>query len=161
METTSEAYQPELVPPRVEEIIQEDHHMIEGKLSALIKESGMSVNEQRNLFNEIKHEILHHMLAEEYTYYPAIEKIPGVRVGQVRESQEEHHQIRILLNELDDVAVEDEHWCAKLKVLCEDLKHHHREEEREFLSRTKEAWNDKEAEEICNEFLNAKKQANL
>lgn len=151
----------EIAAGRVEDVIKNDHHDIEGKLAALINEDGLSVNDRRNLYNEIKSEVLHHMMAEERTYYPAIARTEGVKMGQVRESEQEHHQIRVLLDELDDVAVEDPTWCAKLRVLCEDVKHHHREEEEEFLSQTKEAWSDKESEEIGSDFLKSKKQANL
>lgn len=146
---------------RIEDVIQNEHDRIEAELSTIIEGKGLSVNDRRNLYNEVKHEILHHMLGEEHSYYPAIEKTEGIEAGQVRESEQEHHQIRILLDELDDVAVEDETWPAKLRVLCEDLKHHHREEEEEFLARTKEAWSDQKAKEIGAEFLKSKKQANL
>lgn len=145
---------------RIEDIIENDHKEIESKLSSLISESGLSVNDRRNLYNDIKHEVLDHMMAEEESFYPHIESIEGVKRGQMLESKEEHHQIRTLLDELDDVAVEDEHWCAKLRVLCEDLKHHHREEEEEFLSKTKDAWDDKKSEDIGNEFVKAKMRAN-
>lgn len=146
---------------RIETVIQNEHRRVEKKLSIVINDEELSVNERRNLYNEVKHEILHHMLGEEHSYYPAIDKTQGVRHGQIKESEQEHHQMRVLMNELDDIAVEDENWPAKLRVLCEDLKHHHREEEEEFLARTREAWSDQKAKEIGAEFLKAKMQANL
>ncbi len=167
MENTEQPFEQEDFPyeqkdfQRVESIIEWEHHNIEDKISKAISGEGLSVNERRDLYNDIKHEILHHMLAEEQTYYKEISSMDEISMSQVRESTQEHHQMKLIMNELDNVAVENPDWDAKLSVLCEDIKHHHREEEEEFLARTKEAWSDQESEKICQDFLKAKKKANL
>ncbi|MCO4755513.1 MAG: hemerythrin domain-containing protein, partial [Bacteriovoracaceae bacterium] len=146
---------------RVEDIIEWEHKNIESKISKAISGEGLSTNDRRDLFNDAKHEILHHMLAEEETYYKKISAMNEISMSQVRESTQEHHQIKVIMGELDNLAVENPDWTAKLQVLCEDLKHHHREEEEEFLAQTKEEWSDQESEEICQDFLKAKKKANF
>lgn len=146
---------------RVEDLIMWEHHQIEDKLVRAISGEGLSVNERRDLFNDVKKEILHHMNAEEYTYYQEIPGVNDVSKEQIRESKQEHHQIKLIMSELDDVAVENPDWKAKLQVLCEDIKHHHREEEEEFLEHTKEEWSDEKSQRICQNFLKAKKKANF
>lgn len=155
------SYQQSFETTRVEGVIAREHQQIEAKLAALINEPGLSVNDSRSLFNELSQDILSHIGAEEATYYQAIEKVEGIRSGQIRESHQEHHQMKVLMDELTDVAVEHPDWCAKLRVLEEDLKHHHREEENKFLSRTKDAWSEEEAMKIGSDFLKAKKRVIL
>lgn len=146
---------------RVEDVIKNDHDRIEAKLNEIIENDKLSINDKRNLFNEVKAEVISHMTAEEECFYEHIESLKGVHQGQMNESIEEHHQARLILDELDDVAVEDPRWIAKIRVLKEDLEHHHREEEEEFLSETKDEWSDEKSEEIADRFLKIKRQTSL
>lgn len=146
---------------RVEDVIKSDHDKIEKKLDEIINNEELSTNDKRNLFNEVKSELMGHMTAEEECFYELIESIKGVHEGQMNESIEEHHQVKLIMGELDDVAVEDPRWIAKIRVLKEDLEHHHREEEEEFLSETKDEWSDEKSEEIATRFLKIKRQVSL
>ena len=49
------------------------------------------------------------------------------------EGYQEHHIADIIVNELHDVAKDDEQWGAKFKVLKENLEHHIQEEEGEMF----------------------------
>ena len=49
------------------------------------------------------------------------------------ESLEEHHIVKWVLSELDQMAPEDERFDAKVTVLIENVRHHVKEEEDEFF----------------------------
>ena len=66
---------------------------------------------------------------EEKVLYPALQAHPQAR-EVVLEGFEEHHVADLIVNELHEVATNEEAWGAKFKVLKENIAHHIEEEER-------------------------------
>jgi hypothetical protein len=64
--------------------------------------------------------------------YPALQSHPQAR-DIVLEGFEEHHVADLIVNELHEVATDDEQWGAKFKVLKENIEHHIQEEEGEMF----------------------------
>lgn len=153
---------------RIEELIREEHFWIDDQLKRLTREStGLSVNDKRNLFDQVKFTVLHHMLATEKTYYDQIPKLLADQndrayqliQAQLRKSLQEHHQAKLLMDELEDLAVEDPDWPAKLKVLQEDLAAHHAQDEEKFLKLTEAKIPKQTAAQLAVDFRKAKNKA--
>ena len=68
-----------------------------------------------------------HMTSEEQVFYPAVRAHRTEDI--LLESLEEHLSLKRLLADLLELDPEAETWAAKLKVLDEQTRHHHREEE--------------------------------
>ena len=83
---------------------------------------------RRELLTTLTSELNAHELMEEQVLYPALQAHPQAR-EIVLEGFEEHHVADLIVNELHEVATNDEAWGAKFKVLKENIEHHIEEEE--------------------------------
>jgi hemerythrin superfamily protein len=108
------------------ELLEQDHQ----KVKELLEEAEETEDgkEQRELFRQIKKELEAHARIEETVFYPAMEKHEELK-NMVRESYEEHKQIKTLLREMEDLVSDSEKFQPKLKVLMENVEHHAEEEE--------------------------------
>ncbi|MGI8553744.1 MAG: hemerythrin domain-containing protein, partial [Dehalococcoidia bacterium] len=79
-----------------------------------------------------------HTKLEEEIFYPAVQKKLKDLKKTVNEGLEEHHVVKILINELKQLDPKDEHYDAKFKVLTENVEHHIEEEETEMLPEAEE-----------------------
>ena len=64
------------------------------------------------------------------------------------EGYEEHHVVDLLLGELSDLAVDDETWGAKAKVMQENVEHHIEEEEGEMFPQARAVFDRAELAEL-------------
>lgn len=87
-----------------------------------------SVQRRRDLLDTLTQELRIHEALEEELLYPALEAHPEGR-EVVLEGFQEHHVADLTVNELKKVAVNDQRWGAKFKVLKENIEHHIEEEE--------------------------------
>lgn len=72
-----------------------------------------------------------HAALEEEIFYPAVRK--HVESDIMNESDEEHHVIKVLIAELDEMNGKGDHYEAKFNVLAENVVHHIKEEEDDML----------------------------
>ena len=90
--------------------------------------------ERRAILDEIAEQLAHHMEIEEEMFYPAVRAIGTKKADEiVPEAYEEHHVVKLVLNELPNVDPEDERFEAKMTVLKELVEHHADEEEEEMF----------------------------
>jgi hypothetical protein len=90
--------------------------------------------ERREIMDEISEQLSHHMEIEEEIFYPAVREIGTKKTEEmVPEAYEEHHVVKLVLNELPNVDPEDERFEAKMTVLDELIQHHVDEEESEMF----------------------------
>jgi Hemerythrin HHE cation binding domain len=90
--------------------------------------------ERRAIMDEIAEQLAHHMEIEEEMFYPAVREIGTKKAEElVPEAYEEHHVVKLVLNELPNVDPEDERFEAKMTVLDELIQHHVDEEESEMF----------------------------
>lgn len=103
------------------------------------------------LFDKIKIELTSHAKAEQEVFYQPLKLMARDEKGQALawEGEEEHHVICLLLNELSRISADEEVWSAKIKVLCEIVEHHVKEEENEIFPRAKRVFSVQDAEEIA------------
>ena len=108
------------------ELLHEDH----AKVKELFEEAEGTKNqkEKERIFEEINSELETHARIEETVFYPAMQKHQELK-DMVRESLEEHKQIKALLKQIHNLKSGSEKFDSKLQVLIEDVEHHAEEEE--------------------------------
>lgn len=91
--------------------------------------------ERRDLMEQITERLQTHMMIEEAIFYPAVQEVAnsGKSEEMLPEAYEEHHVVKLVLDELPDVDPEDERFKAKMTVLSELVDHHVQEEEKELF----------------------------
>ena len=120
------------------ELLKADHEKVSGIFDKLEKTTERAIKTREELFTQLKEELDIHAHIEETIFYPVLKREAETREITL-EGFEEHHVIKTLLKELEDVPVESEQWTAKLKVLKENVEHHVEEEEDEMFKSAREA----------------------
>ena len=110
-------------------LLLEDHKAIKKLFKEFEKADRRS--ERRIATEAIELIEIHHEI-EEDIFYPEIRKaLPDEFI--VEEGLEEHHVIRMLMEELKAIETIDIHYEAKFKVLQENTEHHFEEEEEKMF----------------------------
>jgi hemerythrin superfamily protein len=133
-----------------EELIQE-HEEVKGMFEQL-----MEKGKQKQLFDKLQKELSAHMEAEEKVVYKRFEGEEATH-QLVLEAQEEHRVAKRVMNELD--RADGDKWEARLKVLFEMIQHHIEEEENSFFPEARKIVDQKQAEELREQFEERKKAA--
>jgi len=107
-------------------LLKADHRKVEDLFSKFTK--AKSAGEKEKLVHEICTELKIHTMIEEEIFYPALR-------GQVEgdlldESFVEHDGAKVLVNDLEAADPKEDFYDAKVAVLCEEIRHHVKEEER-------------------------------
>ena len=114
--------------PDAIEILEREHRHFEALLKQGEETTERARATRRELLATLTADLNAHELMEEKVLYPALQAHPQTR-GVVLEGFEEHHVADLIINELHEVATNDEAWGAKFKVLKESIEHHIGEEE--------------------------------
>jgi hemerythrin superfamily protein len=128
-------------------LLKADHRKVEELFKKLEDTTERAVKTRTELFEKLKMELTVHALAEEAVLYPENKEIESTRELGF-EAVEEHHVVKILLDELSELSPDTEEWTAKLSVLKENVKHHVKEEEGEIFPKTKKALSAEELDEM-------------
>jgi hypothetical protein len=114
--------------PDAIEILEREHRHFETLLKQGEESTERARATRRELLATLTADLNAHELMEEKVLYPALQSHPQAR-DIVLEGFEEHHVADLIVQELHDVATNDEAWGAKFKVLKENIEHHIQEEE--------------------------------
>lgn len=79
-----------------------------------------------------------HITVEEQIFYPEINKQTDVEADDIAEVLQEHHLLKVLIEEIRALPSEDIDYKAKAGVLTELARHHHEEEETELFPEVRE-----------------------
>lgn len=139
------------------ELLKQDHEKVSGIFEKLEPTTERGVKTRTELFAQLKQELEIHAQVEEEIFYPAIKNAKETR-DITLEGYEEHHVVKQLLTELEELPVDDETWGAKLKVLKENVEHHVEEEEEEMFSSAREVLSKDEIEELGTRMEAAKQE---
>jgi len=102
-----------------------------------------ATRERSQLLEQIALALEGHTTIEEEMFYPAVKGLETKKAEEmVAEAYEEHHVVKLVLAELPQVDVEDEHFGAKMTVLSELVEHHADEEEEEMFKTAKKIGDD-------------------
>ena len=115
-------------------LLKKDHREVKEMFEEYEKAGDSAHAKKQSLFDEIQAALTVHMDIEETIFYPAVKQVPSDEVkDEVREADEEHHVVKVLLKELSKMKPQDERFDAKVTVLKENIEHHVKEEENELL----------------------------
>ena len=116
------------------ELLKNDHDEVKELFKQYEKAGDNALSKKLALFEQIRDALTVHMDIEETIFYPAVKAVRDEKVkDEVREADEEHHVVKLLLAELGKMNLSDEQFDAKLTVLRENVEHHIEEEEDELL----------------------------
>ncbi len=138
------------------ELLESEHEQLEGILEQL-EETSPTSPQRQELFMKLKQELKPHMKAEEAVFYPALMQHSSCRQDAL-EATEEHHAAELILNEMDSMSLQDEHWAAKLVVLTDLVQHHVEEEESTIFDDAREFLSEDQLDSIMKQFQQQKKQ---
>jgi hemerythrin superfamily protein len=132
-------------------LLKQDHRKVE----ALFSEFEKASSNKQSILNQIIKELSIHATVEENLVYPLCEDIDKI-AEDTAEAYEEHHVVKMMLAELADIPAEKEVVAAKVRVLCELVKHHVKEEERDLLPQLKK--NGVDLDRLAEDILRRKQQ---
>ena len=107
-------------------LLKHDHREVESLFSKFQKASGKDKKWQ--LAQQICNELKIHAMIEEEIFYPTTKD--AVDQSLYQESFVEHDGAKVLINDIMANGPEDQYFEAKVTVLCEEISHHVKEEER-------------------------------
>lgn len=134
-------------------LIEADHREVE-KLFAEI-ENAKGAKKAQEIFNQIYKELNLHTKAEELVLYPAMQEYEETQ-EYIEEAEQEHNSAKILLEEMKALSPNDSEFKDKMQQLKEAVMHHVEEEEEEVFEAVRDCMDDKELQELGQEFQDAK-----
>ncbi len=107
-------------------MLKADHRNVEQLFAAFSEAKGGSRKEK--LAREICTELKIHTMLEEEIFYPAFEG--KIEQDLLDEARVEHDAAKVLVNDIEAAEPDEAFYDAKVKVLCEEIEHHVKEEEK-------------------------------
>ena len=98
-----------------------------------------------------------HAEIEELVFYPAVRDDVPKSESDVLEALEEHHVVKVVLRELEDLDPSAERFDAKVTVMMELVRHHVREEEGELFPTVRSRMSRRELVELGDQLRKAKR----
>lgn len=139
------------------DLLISDHNRVRGLFARF--ESARDKDDEKlvqDIADKIVEELTVHTAIEEEIFYPTVRDTSDEIAQIVAESLQEHHVVKVLMGELQDVPPVSEAWLAKMTVIIENVEHHAEEEEQEFFPKVRSA-TDAEARELLGARLDARK----
>lgn len=107
-------------------LLQEEHDQIREMLAVTASEKRKGA-----AFEQLRMRIESHMEGEEEHVYPEI-RAAGMK-DEILQVLEEHHIVKVVLGELEDMSDREESWMPKFHLFAELVEHHiHTEDHRVF-----------------------------
>jgi hemerythrin-like domain-containing protein len=126
-----------------------EHKMIIDTLTELI---GSDPDTRRDRMDDLTVQIMTHMRAEERVLYLAFEGLDAVPRSFAERLGEEHHVARMIMNELGERGVDNEHWIAKLQVLRSLLERHMASEHGDLADMASDYFGEEEIDRISRDY---------
>lgn len=140
-------------------LLEQDHDKVKQIIADLLDTTSAAKVKRRDLLKTLKTELKSHEKIEEDIVYPALEE-KNITKDLTLEAYEEHHNVDVILDELESLEFNDESWKAKLKVLESSLFHHIKEEEGELFVKAEKALTKDELNSVEKEITEAKANVN-
>jgi len=142
-------------------LLKNDHKTVEDLFKRFEKLGPRAVKTKQDVVERIVRELSIHAAIEEMVFYPAIREAVenGDPDKMVLESLEEHHIVKWVLWELEQMTPADERFDAKVTVLMENVRHHVKEEEKELFPQVNKIFGRAQLDELGQAMANLKKTA--
>jgi len=112
----------------ISDAITSDHRDLEQYYNEVVNSSDH--DHQERFGNQFTWELARHSVGEELIVYPAFEKYLGAKGKEMADSdRKEHHRVKELLKEFQNMKPKDANYVPKLKELWSVLSQHIKEEE--------------------------------
>jgi len=119
-------------------LLKDDHKTVEALFKRFEKAGDGAHVEKRAIVDKIIEQLAIHAAVEEQLFYPVTRATVPSTEDIALESLEEHHIVKWVLSELDEMSPEDERFDAKVTVLIENVRHHVEEEEEEYFPKVRD-----------------------
>lgn len=131
------------------EMLTADHNRVRALFSRFEKaKTDGDATQTTALAEKITEELEVHTAIEEEIFYPRVRELAPDVAQLLDESLQEHHVVKVLLGEIDEVPAGGDEWSAKMSVLIENVEHHAEEEEQELFPKVRSATDAATREEI-------------
>jgi hemerythrin-like domain-containing protein len=137
-------------------LLKDDHKTVEQLFKRFEKAGDRAFVEKRDIVDRIIEELSKHAAIEEQLFYPVVRATVPETDDIALESLEEHHVVKWVLSELEDMSPEDERFDAKVTVLIENVRHHVEEEESEFFPMVRDELGRNALNDLGDTMVNAK-----
>ena len=138
-------------------LLKQDHKAVEKLFKQF--EKAKQPAQQRKIAGQVVKELSVHAAIEEMIFYPAVRDRVPKEEETVLEALEEHHVVKWVLSELEDMKPDHERFKAKMSVMMESVRHHVEEEESELFPAVRKALGRRELGELGEALEKAKKTA--
>jgi hemerythrin superfamily protein len=119
---------------KVTVLLRNDHEQVKSLFEQVKKAGARNQNGRKDLFNEIRREILIHSQMEMEIFYPALAGTASARATElVSRAEREHHAVEKLMQEMNLMNGTDKAFDAKMDQLMEEVSRHIDMEEEEIF----------------------------
>jgi hemerythrin superfamily protein len=140
-------------------LLKADHKKVEA-LFRRFEQAGLNARKmKRRLVDQIVRELAIHAAIEEQVFYPTVRSKARELEEMILLALEEHHVVKWLLKELENLPPETERFEAKVLVLMETLRPHIAEEEQGLFPRVRKAFTPAELQTMAQALMVAKRAA--
>jgi hemerythrin-like domain-containing protein len=115
-------------------LLKQDHREVDDLFDRFERAGEGAHKQKRKLVDQMIEALSVHASIEERVLYPWAREYIEDADDTVLEALEEHHVVKWLLWELEDLDPKDERFDAKVSVMAENVRHHVKEEEEELFS---------------------------
>jgi iron-sulfur cluster repair protein YtfE (RIC family) len=140
-------------------LLKDDHKTVERLFRQFEKAGEDDYSTKRTLVDQMIAELSVHAFIEEQIFYPEARAAVPATEDHVLESLEEHHIVKWVLSELQDMDPQEERFDAKVTVLIENVRHHVEEEEQEWFPEVRKGLGRKALQELGGRLEEAKSTA--
>ena len=141
--------------------IQRDHRKVAELMDDLLAINLSAV--QLNIFDRINTELTLHAIAEEKTFYAALEEASQKAnvEDRVVHAKADHDEIRGLLMFLTEEAIAGPMWMEKFGELKHAVEHHVKEEEGEIFGKARKLLTQAQADQLARDMDRVKRQLHV
>lgn len=140
-------------------LLKNDHQAVEKLFKRFEATSDQALVERRKIVDQIIEELSKHAAIEEQLFYPVTRATVEDVDDDVLEGLEEHHVVKWLLDELEQMDPADERFKAKVTVLIENVRHHVQEEEEDYFPKVRSELGRNDLVDLGDAMEDAKKTA--
>ena len=139
------------------QVLKADHEVVR-ELFDKFKDAkdAKDTEELSSLQEKIFRELEVHTSIEEEVFYPEAQQVGSEAEELVKEGIEEHHVVKVLMDEIEDLMPDDDAFVAKMTVLIENVEHHAEEEEEELFPKLRKVFGDERLEAMGKKLMDAK-----
>ena len=137
-------------------VLKQEHRDVQQLFRRFEKAGDDAHGVKRQLVDTMIEELSRHAEIEELVFYPAVRREVDDAESDVLEALEEHHVVKLVLRELEDLEPTDERFDAKVTVMMESVRHHVKEEEQTLFPEVRRAMRRPRLRELGDELRDAK-----